>query len=510
VNSSNQKQKSSTGASESVATSTSQLTENWREQDNDENSTGDSSAESASAFLIGKRNSDDCETDGETDDDTKDEGQLRWERGPTLQSGPKTPNSESSGSVFSEETPTSSHAFSNSVPSSAPFSDPKVYEANRPSGRRRAVAAVLSEKTKPASYLQLTDEGSLRQNSVGTEIMTLPTSIEVRIGEDSTVDTLPQDEGNESSTVYTDVLQRFRSSRKVPFQELNGDMFSYSDSFENGTEPTNNIIKKSTSETDESTDSGMNFHIRTSNWDRFHNDNESHCEDDEILISSTAKPRYEGDRRRRRTWILWVFTCSLIIFFLAGVLVYFLLTNDNDSVSDTTSTATVPEPTKLPQSDPALPGGGLDYKDCIKLHGNQGSDYSERYATIREYLKLASATRTALIDQPNTAQRNALCWIAEGDNYHIGIDEENKAAIIQRYSLGVLYFALVDSDEDKPESLKNTNYLSSEHECEWDATMCSEPGMVTALLMADNYLSGSLPAEIGNLVDLSKCSKQNS
>mmetsp|Transcript_8605 Transcript_8605/g.15712 ORF Transcript_8605/g.15712 Transcript_8605/m.15712 type:complete len:335 (+) Transcript_8605:1-1005(+) len=146
---------------------------------------------------------------------------------------------------------------------------------------------------------------------------------------------------------------------------------------------------------------------------------------------------------------------------------------------------------------------GMDMFDCVSLYGDQYSGYSERYKTIRQYLRLSSVGHTSMIDQPQSPQRKALCWLAEKDKYEIDVSEENQKAIVQRYSLAVVFFSLASPGNSYPDSLTNSDFLSAKHECDWNVVMCNEPGVVSALLLSDKYMHGNLPVEVGNLVNLS-------
>ena len=341
----------------------------------------------------------------------------------------------------------------------------------------------------------------MQQNSVGTEIQALPTSIEVRI-EDIMGNTSIDENENCSDNAEKDctggVLQRFRS-KKIPSKEADGDVFSYNESFDIDSQGNEYIIKQATGETEE-TDPGIHASDKELNWDRFERDSTGDGEDDEILISSSYK-HVKKRRRHKRMWIVWVLVCSVLICLAVGLPVYFFYTSKQDQ-TDTEPSPQVPGGNSQPK-EPVV-AGKLDYDTCTLLHGDNGSDYSERYNSIRQLLRLMSVGRTALIDEPETPQRKALCWIAEDDAYEINVSEGNEFAIIQRYSLAVLYHSLAVEDDAFVDSLSNTDFLSGTPECDWDVIMCNKPGVVSALLMSDKNLNGKLPPEIGNLEGLSK------
>jgi hypothetical protein len=465
---------------------THKLTQRWREQDElstDDDGLSSGSAESASALLIGNNRS-----------------SHQWERGPILQTGTDENQEETNEdqSLFSEATPSSLREMLESRDDLPVHrNDSRLYEKMSNSATKKKPRNNTKDRQRQTSYLQLGDEGSLQQNSVGTEIMALPKSIEVRIeGYDATSAEKEQSE-HVTQDCMGGVLQRFRS-KKVPFQELDGDVFSCNESFDIDSQGNEYIIKKGTSET-EDTDSGIHVPGRGSSWDRFDRECASDCDDDEILISTSLKQ--VSRRRYKRMWMVWVLVCSVVICLAVGLPVYFYFTHKEDR----SDSMTVPvAPTESPIALNPIGTGQLEYDTCILLHGDHASNYSERYFTIRQLLRLMSVGRTAMIDQPETPQRKALCWLAEDDAYSIDASKGNEFAVIQRYSLAVLYHSFVSADDSFPDSLSNTDFLSATPECEWDVIMCSEPGVVSALLLSDKNLNGRLPPEIGNLEGLSK------
>jgi hypothetical protein len=444
---------------------------NLAQEDDTSDAPTTSSAESASALLMANYHP-----------ATMDQ----WEPGPELRQDEDDEDSifsregDEARSYCSEGTPPSTREI---LESAVPMSDSKIYYKN---GR------TISKPGK-RSYLQMGDDGSLLQSSVGTEIMALPKSIEVRLGDSAS----NPEEGQDNKDCMGKVLHRFRP-KSEHFQD--GDGFSRDEGHvDESSQPS--LIKKSTSETDES-DSGIHFPRMTSGWDRFEKEPMGDYEDNEILIHSSARSRRRR-KKKNKAWVIWLLLCTIVVCLSAGLPVYFSLTKDRDTEGATAENSNTPE--TAPPSRPASDfSGPMDFDTCVVLHGNQASDYSERYQTIRQYLRLMSVGPTSMLDQPNSPQRKALCWLAIDDAYQIDISDTNQVAIIQRYSLAVLYFSLVSTDFSSTESLTNTNFLSSEQECSWDAIMCSEPGLVSALLLSDKNLNGNLPAEVGNLENLCK------
>ena len=111
------------------------------------------------------------------------------------------------------------------------------------------------------------------------------------------------------------------------------------------------------------------------------------------------------------------------------------------------------------------------------------------------------------VDTPGSPQRKALCWVADYDLLMVSVQGNNIFALLQRYTMGVIYFSLVseNGDKDSDRSLTNTDFLSPSHECEWGLVLCGTQQTVTALLMEDKMLRGPFPVEIANLGNLCKC-----
>jgi hypothetical protein len=137
--------------------------------------------------------------------------------------------------------------------------------------------------------------------------------------------------------------------------------------------------------------------------------------------------------------------------------------------------------------------------------GNSNFEFSDRYIAIRNHL--FEKTDAHMISVAGTPQRMAACWVADFDEKAVVVDAINTAPLVQRYTMGVLFYTLVN-DESDPTSLAHTNFLSTKHECEWDTVICGIPETITALLLADKFLSGVLPSEIENLAQLGEYSQR--
>jgi hypothetical protein len=452
-------------------------------------------------------------------------------------------------------------------------SDSKLYEKVTTTNDKKDYTSTLLtispwDKRKPLSYLQLDDEGDdddksssfLQLNQTGTNVPVIlpivPKHIEVQMGSDlySVDDSTEQgeDQGLTSSrrqeqqqqTTHRlgNALKRLRSP-KIPFQNLNSgsDGISYDYSYEpsptkdndtanihdNESSNTNSIVKQRTTDTMDSHSSDISRPVSNSTLSKggsgstkwgghlFANqqDNDSTVTDTWGLLAVAAR-----NKRRKnigKTSMIWLLACTVITCLAAGLPIYFIMTNNSDKTTDPTTT----ESTTLSSSSSDNVMKSKAFNECVDYDDGREWSFSDRYSTIRQYLRVLSFSSTSDMDSPRSAQRKALCWISEFDGYKIDISQKNTDAIVQRYSLAVLYYSWIkedspfendeeasnsfSSDSSSTHGLNTTDFLSSTHECDWDILMCDVSGTsVIGLLLSDKNLHGSLPVEIGNLVDL--------
>jgi hypothetical protein len=316
--------------------------------------------------------------------------------------------------------------------------------------------------TKQAGYAHLNE---IPESPQGLEMILLPEKpylIGFTIEADSSVGAVRDVKGKSQNDTRVSRRSAPQSSHGHPLHALVGHAGEYD---------IEDIGIPSTSDTDDS-ESGIFFNWRGSEWDTFEANDEVGDKDDVHLIPS-SRP---GSRKILRRVLL----LSLVV--IAGLVVG----------------AAIHIKMGLKSYESVL--FPIDSSPCVR--NNIVS--SNRFLQIRSHLIDAFQEDIVLLDVVNTPQRKALCWIADVDERRLQVNEEGVAALIQRYTLAVLYFSLVKEATQDPASLKNTNFLSSEHECDWEVIMCNRKKTVTALLLADKMLSGRLPAEIGNLGNLCK------
>ena len=276
-----------------------------------------------------------------------------------------------------------------------------------------------------------------------------------------------------------------RAKKTSAYQDLFGDDKSQ-DSFDaselnlnNKDKDENHIINQNTSDTTDDSNEELNNIRNPPSWYPSHE--EQKLEADEGRSVKRA--------RKNRSWTIWILFCTIFICIAVGLPLYFVLTNQ-ESESEASASPTLPP---------------LKMEDCVNHDAANDGSFSERYSLIRNYLLLNSVGNTPMIDVPNSPQRNALCWLSEFDDFKVTVSMTNEHAIVQRYTLGVIFFSTQTAVTiATSSSLAGTDYLSPKHECDWDVIICTEEDHVSALLLSDKQLAGSLPVEVGNLVHLCK------
>jgi hypothetical protein len=128
------------------------------------------------------------------------------------------------------------------------------------------------------------------------------------------------------------------------------------------------------------------------------------------------------------------------------------------------------------------------------------AEQAKRSNEVSQLIRLISENST--LEDPSSPQSQAFKWIAYNDPLRLSLTGNNnvsEARLKQRYIMSLFYYSLNGN------GWKNiTNWLTSEPECNWDQVWCSKNNRVTKIDLTGKGLKGSIPHEIGNLVDLEK------
>jgi hypothetical protein len=186
-------------------------------------------------------------------------------------------------------------------------------------------------------------------------------------------------------------------------------------------------------------------------------------------------------RKRHCRYAIIVLAVALTV---VGVVVGVVL-----AVTNQDNTSKELNPAQSPTSAPTV-----DINACVDA---SGIFYTQRYDELRSLVVNNSLGEPQQVDVPESTQRKALCWIAEGDKLQLAAEESNLQGILQRYTLAVFYYGLATINETV--GLATTNFLTPVNECTWKGVSCNTRNAVIALSIYNEDLIGSLPAEIGNL-----------
>jgi len=103
------------------------------------------------------------------------------------------------------------------------------------------------------------------------------------------------------------------------------------------------------------------------------------------------------------------------------------------------------------------------------------------------------------IREPGTPQSSAYHWITEFDEL---LNAETH--FVQRYALAVLYYSA------KGENWTHSdNFLDDNHECEWYGISCNSKLEVDEIVLDNNNLNGTIPAEISGIKTLTRFNVNN-
>ena len=337
---------------------------------------------------------------------------------------------------------------------------------NKASGRKPAKASNSSHASsrrrqnqkKNASYSALEDDYDSFVEEVGTELVWMkddgiPKHISVDYGDEETASPVFRTK----RSIISDFLSRRPTDKpKSPVAPAIAE------------EEKDLHVKSTGSETDDSASGTENHQVLRSGWDKFDEASDQTGDDYDQLLP----PR--GMSTKRKKCFIRSVLALILVGSIAGIGVYL---------------TTVLPKEKFDVGSSACSKGGDDFA------------YSQRYIQIRDIILTADNTDGFLVDTAQSPQRKSLCWVADFDGLELDSAPSNSDAIVQRYALGVIFFSLANQEGV---GLRETNFLSDQHECGWENVMCSVSTSVTALLLADMNLEGMLPREISHLSRLCK------
>lgn len=133
-------------------------------------------------------------------------------------------------------------------------------------------------------------------------------------------------------------------------------------------------------------------------------------------------------------------------------------------------------------------------KSSERCVAGTADDMSERYSQLRSAVVTEFPNMTDAIDMPNGTARASLCWLAETDEF--SIQHEQGDDLIQRFTLGLIYYHFVGITESTENGLSRSNWLDPLPVCDWDFVACDSSDVVTELRLNDAGLKGLIPTEL--------------
>jgi len=115
---------------------------------------------------------------------------------------------------------------------------------------------------------------------------------------------------------------------------------------------------------------------------------------------------------------------------------------------------------------------------------------------------IRSISTNSTLEDPSSPQSKAFAWLAYNDQLQLSLTGNNsvsKARLTQRYIMSLFYFSLNGGGWKSI-----TSWLSSAAECDWEQVECGKNNRVTAIDLTGKNVSGSIPEEISNLIELEK------
>eukprot|EP00545_Synedropsis_sp_CCMP1620_P007559 CAMPEP_0119003380 /NCGR_PEP_ID=MMETSP1176-20130426/527_1 /TAXON_ID=265551 /ORGANISM="Synedropsis recta cf, Strain CCMP1620" /LENGTH=426 /DNA_ID=CAMNT_0006954979 /DNA_START=169 /DNA_END=1449 /DNA_ORIENTATION=+ len=129
----------------------------------------------------------------------------------------------------------------------------------------------------------------------------------------------------------------------------------------------------------------------------------------------------------------------------------------------------------------------------------EAAEKDEMLAMISSTLEREGVDSSGL-GNSNHHQGKAFNWIFESS------DGMERSQILQRYALAAFYYA-TNGVETKytpvnpPAWVSSVNWLSDQHECEWQGVQCSSRMKVNGISMEKNQLTGAIPGDLVLLRD---------
>lgn len=164
------------------------------------------------------------------------------------------------------------------------------------------------------------------------------------------------------------------------------------------------------------------------------------------------------------------------------------------------STATVLTMDKLAYN------GLIHVVDTVLRHKNYNGISAPSALNVRNHVR-GAVDSTAVFNDSNSYQSRALNWVV-GSCPNCGRDGKR---IMQRFVLACIYYATNNVRNTLTDAVNNGNaigqwrrkdgWITTADECTWSGVECNDSGYVDSIILRDNRLSGTFPAETKYLQD---------
>ena len=158
----------------------------------------------------------------------------------------------------------------------------------------------------------------------------------------------------------------------------------------------------------------------------------------------------------------------------------------------------------------ASSGGHPDLPNFAPKYRKHHEPLMEKLSALYDRHEVLASSKNALDPESSqgTPQNKAFYWLATDLDLE-GEENINHTEMVQRYALAVLYFAtnsVTNPYTEIPKGHKSPpvwesayNWLSKEHECQWNGIICDNDMKIIQILLERNQMSGTLPQELAFL-----------
>lgn len=121
---------------------------------------------------------------------------------------------------------------------------------------------------------------------------------------------------------------------------------------------------------------------------------------------------------------------------------------------------------------------------------------TDRYSQLRSIIVTEFPNMTDAIDMSESTARASLCWLAETDELSIQHEQGDEMNMINRFTLGLIYYHFVGTAGSTENRLSRSNWLDPLPVCDWNFVFCDSSNVVNELRLEGSGLTGVIPTEL--------------